>query len=157
MTLCCLLGWWRHPPLWYHHSWWREFPARQASYSRCRKIEMWKNEICVEVAFVSVVTRLWALFFWSIPGRGKRIFPLTSVCRPALVSTQPPVQLSRGGGGHFLGGTARPGRDADYSHLVPRSWKSRSYISSPPVRHHRCVVGLLLLLLLLQRMSRPVR
>jgi hypothetical protein len=26
------------------------------------------------------------------PGRGKRIFPLASVCRPALGPTQPPVQ-----------------------------------------------------------------
>jgi hypothetical protein len=28
----------------------------------------------------------------SIPGRGERIFPLASVSRPALGSTQPPVQ-----------------------------------------------------------------
>jgi hypothetical protein len=28
----------------------------------------------------------------AIPGRGKRIFPLASVSRPALGSTQPPVQ-----------------------------------------------------------------
>jgi hypothetical protein len=28
----------------------------------------------------------------SIPGRGERIFPLTSVSRPALGPTQPPVQ-----------------------------------------------------------------
>jgi hypothetical protein len=32
----------------------------------------------------------------SIPGRGKRFFPLTSVSRPALGSTQPPVQLVPG-------------------------------------------------------------
>jgi hypothetical protein len=28
----------------------------------------------------------------SIPGRGERIFPLTSMSRPALGPTQPPVQ-----------------------------------------------------------------
>jgi hypothetical protein len=28
----------------------------------------------------------------SVPGRDKRIFPLTSVSKPALRSTQPPVQ-----------------------------------------------------------------
>jgi hypothetical protein len=47
------------------------------------------------------------------PRRGQRIFPLTSVSRPALGPTQPPVQwvprvLSPGG-------KARPGRDADHS------------------------------------------
>jgi hypothetical protein len=35
------------------------------------------------------------------------------------------------------GSKARPGRDADHSpHLVPRSWMSRSYTSSPPKRLH---------------------
>jgi hypothetical protein len=35
------------------------------------------------------------------------------------------------------GGKARPGRDADHSPpLVPRSWMSRSYTSSPPKRLH---------------------
>jgi hypothetical protein len=56
----------------------------------------------------------------SIPGRGERIFPVASVCRPALGPTQPPVQWVPGG--PFLGAKARPGRDADHSpHLVPRS------------------------------------
>jgi hypothetical protein len=36
------------------------------------------------------------------------------VSRPALRSTQPPVQLVWGGG-PFLGAKARPGRDADHS------------------------------------------
>jgi hypothetical protein len=61
----------------------------------------------------------------------QRIFPLTSVSKPALGPTQPPVQwvpgvLSRGvkrGRGVML--TTHP-------HLVPRSWMSRSYTSSPP-------------------------
>jgi hypothetical protein len=42
-----------------------------------------------------------------------------------------------GTGGPFFGGKARQGRDADHSpHLMPRSWMSRSYISSPPKRLH---------------------
>jgi hypothetical protein len=36
-------------------------------------------------------------------------------------------------GGHFPGGKARPGRDADHSpHLVPRSRMSKSYIPLSP-------------------------
>jgi hypothetical protein len=30
-----------------------------------------------------------------------------------------------------------------HPHLVPRSWVSRSYTASPPLRIYRCVVGLL--------------
>jgi hypothetical protein len=45
--------------------------------------------------------------------RGQRIFPLSSVSRPALGPTQPPVQCVPG----VLspGVKARPGRDADHS------------------------------------------
>jgi hypothetical protein len=50
----------------------------------------------------------------SIPGRGKKIFSLTSVSRPALGPTM-------GTGGSFPRGKARPGRDAD--HLPPTSAK----------------------------------
>jgi hypothetical protein len=52
--------------------------------------------------------------------QGQMIFPLSSVPRPALGPTQPPVQWVTG----VLspGVKARPGRDADHSlHLVPRS------------------------------------
>jgi hypothetical protein len=47
------------------------------------------------------------------PRRGLRIFPLSSVSRPALGPTQPPVQCVPG----VLspGVKARPGRDADHS------------------------------------------
>jgi hypothetical protein len=69
----------------------------------------------------------------SIPGRGERIFPLNSVSRPALGSTQRPVQwvlwvqslgLKRGRGVTL---TTHP-------HLMPRLRMSRSYTSSPPRR-----------------------
>jgi hypothetical protein len=67
----------------------------------------------------------------SIPGRGERIFPLTTVSRQALGPTQPPVQwvpavlspgLKRGRGVTL---TTHP-------HLFPRSRMSRSCTSSPP-------------------------
>jgi hypothetical protein len=57
-----------------------------------------------------------------------------------------PAFCTMGIGGTFPGGKARPGRYANHSpHLVPRSWMSRSYTSSPPQRLHRCVVALLYL------------
>jgi hypothetical protein len=49
----------------------------------------------------------------SIPGRGERIFLIASVSRPALGSTQPPVQWVPGG--PFPAAKAWPGRDADHS------------------------------------------
>jgi hypothetical protein len=48
----------------------------------------------------------------SIPGRGKKIFPLASVSRPALRPTQPPVQWVPG---VLSSDKARAGRDADHS------------------------------------------
>jgi hypothetical protein len=50
----------------------------------------------------------------SIPGRGKRIFTLVSVSRPALGLTQPPVQ--------WVPGVLSPGlKRGDADHLPPFS------------------------------------
>jgi hypothetical protein len=60
----------------------------------------------------------------------KRMFPLTSVSRPALGPTQPPVQWVPG----VLSPGVKRGRGVTltiYPHLIPRSWMSRSYTSSP--------------------------
>jgi hypothetical protein len=68
----------------------------------------------------------------SIPGRGERIFPLASVSRPALGPTQLPFQWVPG----VLSPAVKRGRDltlTTYPHLVPRSCRSRRYISSPPL------------------------
>jgi hypothetical protein len=67
---------------------------------------------------------------------GAKDFPISSVSRPALGPTQPPVQwvpavLSRR--------KTRPGLDADHSpHLVPKSRMSRSYTPLPPSATMAC-------------------
>jgi hypothetical protein len=48
----------------------------------------------------------------SIPGRGERTFPLTSVSRLALAY---PASCTMGTGGPFPGGKERPGSDGDHS------------------------------------------
>jgi hypothetical protein len=48
-----------------------------------------------------------------------------------------PASCTMGTGGPFPGGKARPGRDADHPHLVPRLRMSRSYTYSPP----KCLHG----------------
>jgi hypothetical protein len=75
----------------------------------------------------------------SIPDRGERIFPVTSVSRPALRPTQPPVQ--------WVPGVLSPGVKrcrgvtlTTHPHLVPGSRVSRSYILSPQASSC-CVVG----------------
>jgi hypothetical protein len=67
--------------------------------------------------------------------QGQSIFPLSSVSRPALGSTQPPVQWVSG----VLSPGVKRGRGVTlttHPHLVPRSWISRSYSSSPSKRFH---------------------
>jgi hypothetical protein len=66
----------------------------------------------------------------SIPGRGKRIFPLASVSRPALGSTQPPVQWVPG----VLSQGLKRGKSDHSPHLVPSSRMSRSYTPLLPKR-----------------------
>jgi hypothetical protein len=59
-----------------------------------------------------------------------------------------PTSCLMGTGGPFPGGKARSGHDADHSlHLVPRSWMSRSYTSSPPSAFMACNGTALLYLL----------
>jgi hypothetical protein len=53
----------------------------------------------------------------SILGRGEIIVHLTSVSRPTLGLTHPPVFLSNGTGGPFPGAKSRPGSEADHSPL----------------------------------------
>jgi hypothetical protein len=58
-------------------------------------------------------------------------FPLSSVSRPALRPTQPPVQWVPG----FVSPGVKRGLGVTltiHPHLVPRSWMSRSYTSSSP-------------------------
>jgi hypothetical protein len=85
---------------------------------------------------VSIVSD-YALDDWgSIPGGGQRIFPPSSVSRPALRPTQPPVQWVLG---VLPRGKARPGVTLTiHPHLVPRSRMDRSYTSSPPSASMAC-------------------
>jgi hypothetical protein len=69
------------------------------------------------------------------PRQRQRIFPLSSVSRPALRPAQPPVR--------WVPGVPSPGLErgrgvtlTTHPHLVPRSWMSRSCTSSPPKRLH---------------------
>jgi hypothetical protein len=58
--------------------------------------------------------------YWFDPRQGQRIFPLTSLSRPALGSTQPPVQWVPG----VLSPGVKRGRGvmlATNPYLVPRS------------------------------------
>jgi hypothetical protein len=87
--------------------------------------------------------------------QGQRIFPLTSVSRPALGSTQPPVKWISG----VLspGVKARPGRDADHS--PPSSAEvvnEEIYLLSPQTPPWR-VAGLLYLYLFFTPWTQEVR
>jgi hypothetical protein len=71
------------------------------------------------------------------PQQRQEISPLASVSRPALWLTQHLVQWVLGvlspGVQHGQGVTL-----TTHPHLVPRSWMSRSYTSSPPVPQQVC-------------------
>jgi hypothetical protein len=72
----------------------------------------------------------------------KDFFSPSSVSRPALRPTQPPVQWVPG----VLSPGVKRGRGVTlttHHYLVPRSRMSRSYISSPPQAPSRRVVGML--------------
>jgi hypothetical protein len=67
----------------------------------------------------------------SIPSRGKMIFPLATVSRPALGPTQPPIQWVPGA----LSLGLKRGRGVTlttHPYLVSRLKMSRIYTSSPP-------------------------
>jgi hypothetical protein len=67
------------------------------------------------------------------PRQGQRIFLLAPASRPALGSTQPPIQWVPG----VLCPGVKRGRGVmltTHPHLVPRLIMSRSYTSSPPRR-----------------------
>jgi hypothetical protein len=73
----------------------------------------------------------------SISGRGERIFPLSSVSRPALRPTQPPVQWAPG----VVSLGVKRGWDVTlitHPHLMQRSRISRSYASSTPSASMAC-------------------
>jgi hypothetical protein len=85
--------------------------------------------------------------------QGKRIFPVTSVSRPALGPTLPPIQWVPG----ILSWGAKRGRGVTlttHPHLVPRSRMSRSYTSSPPSATMACSSGTSLLFAYLCMFSR---
>jgi hypothetical protein len=84
------------------------------------------------------------------PRLGQRIFPLTSVSRPALRPTQPPVQWVPGV--PSPGVKARPGRDTDHSAPSSAEVKNKYelYLLSSQEAPWR-VAGLLLLLVILDK------
>jgi hypothetical protein len=91
-----------------------------------------------KVNWVTQVSSVWLQAGWpgdrgSIPSRGKRMLPLTSVSRPALRPTQPPVQWVLSPGLKHSRGVML----TTHPQLVPRSRMSRSYTSSPP----KCLCG----------------
>jgi hypothetical protein len=83
-----------------------------------------------------------AIEVWS-PAEARSIFLLTSVSRPSLGPTQPPVQWVPG---PFPEGKAQSGHDVDHSPPTSAEFVNvfRSHTSSPPVRLHGCDVRLLL-------------
>jgi hypothetical protein len=71
-------------------------------------------------------------YIYGYPGSSVSIVT-TYTCWTIGRSRFDPRLCTMGAGDPFPEAKARPERDADHSpHLVPRSWMSRSYISSPP-------------------------
>jgi hypothetical protein len=76
-----------------------------------------------------VLTTDWTTEF--DPRQRQIIFSRASVSRPALRSTNPPIQWESGIGGSFPQGKTRPGSDAGHSpQPAPRSRMSYIYIHS---------------------------
>jgi hypothetical protein len=92
----------------------------------------WK---CVLGVWAEVAKCVWCLATgWTteVRSRQRRKNISSSFCVQTGSGVHP-VSCTMGTGGPFTGAKARPGPDADSSpHLVPRSWMSRSYKSSPP-------------------------
>jgi hypothetical protein len=92
--------------------------------------------LIIQLPFVSLLIMFQRLLFSITP-----IAPLTSVSRPALGSTQPPLQWVPG----VLSPEVKRGRGVmltTHPYLIQRSWMSRSYTSSPQAPQWR-VEGLL--------------
>jgi hypothetical protein len=99
-------------------------------------VKLFENVYKYERSGVLSQCNVWLRTGWSgnqgsIPDRGKRFLPRASVSRPTTEPTQPPVQWVPG----FLSPGLKRVRGVmltTHPHLVPRSWMSRSYISSAP-------------------------
>jgi hypothetical protein len=70
--------------------------------------------------------------------RGLGIFLFITASRTTLEPAQPLIQRVPGA---LSLGVKRSGREADYSHLVPRSKNAWSYTSTPPKRLHGVVLN----------------
>jgi hypothetical protein len=96
-------------------------------------VHSWFGEPGSSVSIVSNYGLDYRAIEFRSPAEAKRIFPMTSVSRPALGPTQPPVQWVPG----VLSLGEKRGRSVTlttHSRLVPRSWMNRGYTSTPHKR-----------------------